>query len=390
MKPIYLDHNATTAIGGAVRAAMETYLGGQFGNPLTTHRFGEAPRAAVEAARADALATLGAEGGEWQAIFNSGATEGLNHAIKGLAFAGLVDGRAGPRRRIVIGATEHYAVRKPAAWLAQTFGFEVVEVPVASDGRVPVDAFVAQLDPETTLLASLVWANNEVGTLQPVEEVGSACRSRGIPFVCDAVQAVGKLDVSGAASFSDLVAVSAHKFHGPKGAGLLARRRAVPVAPLVHGAPQEEDLRAGTHDVAGIVGLSAALHAAREEQPQESRRLSGLRAEFWKHLRSTVQGCHWNGEGTPLLPNTLNVSFDGCPSHDLCAAMDSRGVAISAGSACESGKAKPSRNLLAMGLSEGRALTSVRISLGHSTTAHDLSSAVEAFAASAKEIRRSL
>jgi cysteine desulfurase len=387
MRPVYLDHNATTPLSRDVLTAMEPYLLGQYGNPLTSHQFGDSPRAAVAAARDEILTLLGAAGGGFRVLFNSGATEGLNHAVKGIAFASLVDGRAGPRNRIVIGALEHYAVAKPAVWLADHFGFEVVKVAPGRDGVVSAERFLEAVDGDTTLLAALHWANNELGTIQPVAEIGRACRERGVPFVCDAVQVVGKCDASDAASFADVVALSAHKFYGPKGVGALLVRDGVELDPLLHGAQQEDGLRGGTHNVPGIAGIGAAARAARGGWAREAERVAGLRDQLWDALRERIHGLHWNGGRAPVLPNTLNVSFEGCPSAALCDALNERGFAISAGAACRSGAVSPSKNILSMGLSESRALTSVRISLGHDTTPLDVGAAADAFADAVPAVR---
>lgn len=389
MQPVYLDHNATTPLSGTVRNAMEPYLEGQYGNPLTSHVFGAAPRAAIDAARADVLRRFGADSAEFSVVFGGGGTEALNHALKGLAFGALENGRAGARRRIVIGATEHYAVKRASRWLADTFGFEVVSIAPDASGVVPARAFLEQVEPGATLAAALHWANNETGTIEPVEETGAACRERGVPFVCDAVQVVGKLPLDGAAKFSDFVVIGAHKFYGPKGVGALLARRAHPLVPLIHGASQEESQRAGTHNVAGIVGLAVALNRADGERVKEVPRLARLRDLLWKQIHESIDGAHWNGQGGPTLPNTLNLSFDGCPSFLLCQAMDRLGFAISGGAACLSGKVEPSANLLAMGLPESRARTSVRVSLGHATSDHAVRSAGEAFARAVAVVRRS-
>ena len=389
-RPVYLDNNATTSLLPGVRDAMAPFLGGQFGNPLTAHRFGEAPRGAVEAARRSVREVLGDRGEEFRVVFCSGASEALNHAVKGLAFAALEGGRAGARKRIVIGGIEHYAVHKPATWLADRFGFEVVTVPPDRDGVVTLERLDAEVRADDTLLVALHWANNEIGTLQPVEALGALCRDRGVPFLCDTVQVIGKLDASGACSFSDLLALSAHKFHGPKGAGALLVRDGLALDPLVHGATQEGGERGGTHNVAGIVGLGAAAAHAAAHWRTESERLSGLRDALFRDLERDVDGVHWNGRGAPLLPNTLNVSFDGCPSSVLCEEMDRRGFAISAGAACHSGRVKPSRNLTAMGLSPARATTSVRIALGSETSAHDVHAAATALRESVAKVRASL
>jgi cysteine desulfurase len=389
MHPVYLDNNATTQLSAEARAAMEPYLEGQFGNPMTSHRFGASPRAAVEAAREDVAALVGAKTSECEVVFGGGGTEAVNHAVKGLAFRALANGRAGGRRRLVLGGIEHYAVTKAARWLAERFGFELVEVAPGRDGVVPVDSFVAELDAETTALAALQWANNEVGAAQPVREVGRVCREMSIPFVCDAVQAAGKLDLSNAFAAADAWAFSAHKLHGPKGVGALVLKKGLEIDPLLHGASQESGHRAGTHNVAGIVGFAAAARVARRDVSAEASRLGALRDLLWKQLQERIDRVSWNGQGAPLLPNTLNASFDGCPSQSMCDEMDRRGFAISAGAACLSGDPKPSHAILAMGLSESRALTSVRVSLGHETTRHDVLAAVDAFAESARRIRGS-
>jgi len=386
MRPVYLDHNATTPISPGVAEAMAPYLGGQFGNPLTAHRWGEGPRAAVVSARDAVGALLGATEG-FRVLFNSGATEGLNHAIKGIAFQSLTDGRPGPRRRIVIGGLEHYAVSAPAQWLADTFGFEVLRIAPGRDGVVPAAAFIEAVESDSTLLAAMHWANNELGTLQPVDEIGAHCREIGVPFVCDAVQVVGKADATTAGGFADVIALSAHKFYGPKGVGALVVRNAVELAPLQHGAQQEDGLRGGTHNVAGIVGLGVAANESRTGWRQESARVSALRDTLWNGIRQRIDGAHWNGGRAVVLPNTLNVSFEGCPSAPLCHEMDRRGFGISAGAACLTGAARPSQNLIAMGLPEGRALTSVRISLGHDTTATDVQATIEGFAEAVPAVR---
>jgi cysteine desulfurase len=391
MRPIYLDHNATTPLAPEVLAAMEPYFRGQFGNPLTMHRFGAAPRVAVEQARGDALSLLGPRAGDtFELIFDSGGTEALNHAVKGIAFRSLEGGRAGKRRRIVIGAMEHYAVAGSARWLAERFGFEVVEIAPGRDGVVPVDGFVEALDPGTTLLAALQWANNELGTLQPVREVGRLCREQGIPFVVDTVQCPGKVDLSAATDIADAVAFSSHKLYGPKGVGALAARKGLAMDVLVHGAPQENGRRGGTHNVASIVGFAAAAKLVRERMRQEAPRLAQLRDHLWESLEARIDRIHWNGRGAPLLPNTLNVSFEGCPSHALAEEMDRRDVAISQGAACRSGAVTPSHNLAAMGVGESRSTTSVRISLGHQTTSHDVQAVTDAFAEAVRKLRGAL
>lgn len=389
MRPVYLDHNATTPLAPEVRSAMEPYLEGQYGNPLTTHRFGASPRAAVEAARESVADLLGATLADCDVVFCSGGTEALNHAVKGLVLRTLESGRPGARRRIVIGGIEHYAVARSARWLAERFGFEVVEVAPGREGVVDVASFVAELDRETCVLAALQWANNEVGSIQPVREVGRLCREMGVPLVCDAVQAAGKVDLSEAFGCADAWAFSAHKLHGPKGVGALVLRKGLELDPILHGATQEGGRRGGTHNVPGIVGLAAAARTARKRVASEGPRLAQLRDALWSIVHE-IDGAAWNGQGAALLPNTLNLSFDGCPSQALCDEMDRRGFAISAGAACRSGDPSPSHTILAMGLSESRGLTSVRVSLGSETTRHDVLAAGDAFEECVRKLRGSL
>ena len=391
MRPIYLDHNATTPLAPEVLAAMDPFLRGQFGNPLTAHRFGAAPKAAVDQARLDVLSLLGPRAADtFDVVFDSGGTEALNHAIKGLAFRSLEGGRAGAKRRIVIGAMEHYAVAGSAKWLAERFGFEVVEVAPGADGVVRADAFLAAIDPAATLCASLQWANNEIGTVQPVRAVGARCRALGVPFVVDTVQCPGKIDLSDAPDVADAFAFSAHKLYGPKGVGALVLRKGFALDVLVHGASQETGRRGGTHNVASIVGFASAARAAVAGLAQEAPRLAKLRDQLWAEIERGVERAHWNGRGAEFLPNTLNVSFEGCPSHALAAEMDRRGVAISQGAACRSGAVTPSHTLAVMGLAENRSTTSVRVSLGHATTAQDVRDAALEFAESVRTIRASV
>ncbi|MCG3134028.1 MAG: Cysteine desulfurase IscS [Planctomycetes bacterium] len=387
MRPIYLDHNATTPLSAEARAAMEPFLSGQFGNPLTSHRFGEGPRGAVEAARREVLALVGdAQGATYDVVFDSGGTEALNHVVKGLAFRSLEGGRAGARRKIVIGGAEHYGVAGPARWLGERFGFDVVEVMPGRDGVCPVEGFVEHLD-GSTLLCALMWAQNEVGSLQPVREVGRFCRAQGVPFVVDTVQCPGKVDLSGAPEFADALAFSAHKLYGPKGVGALLLRKGLEPDILVHGASQESGRRGGTHNVAGIAGFGAAAHHARTGLAAEAARLASMRDQLWQEISRRIEGAHWNGAGAPMLPNTLNVSFDGCPSSLLAEETDRRGVAISQGAACRSGAVTPSHTLSAMGLPHSRSTTSVRVSFGHANDAHDAHAAADAFAESVKAVR---
>ncbi len=382
MTSVYLDYNATTPLCAEALAAMEPFLREEFGNPLTSHRYGDAPRAGVDAARRAMAALVGADAddGACRVVFDSGGSEALNHALKGIAFRAL-DGRDGAGRRIVLGGIEHVAVDKAVDWLGERFGFEIVRVAPDPTGVVPATEFAAAVDAGDTVLATLHWANNELGTLQPVADVGRHCRAHGVPFVVDAVQAAGKVDLRGALDVADAVAFSGHKLYGPKGVGALILRPELELDPLVHGAQQEGGQRGGTHNAAGIVGLGAAARVVLERLPTEVPRLAALRDDLWRRIDSAIEGAVRNGAGAPVLPNTLNVSLPGCSSPSVCDAMSARGFAISAGAACRSGEVTPSRNLLALGASAERARSSVRISVGHATSTGDVGAAAAALAA---------
>ncbi len=366
--PIYLDYNATTPVDPAVVEAMLPYFTERFGNPSSAlHPYGWMSEEAVEQARERVAAVLGATPEE--IIFTGGATEALNLALKGAA---AMYGTRG--RHIVTSAIEHSAVRETCRALEQV-GFEITYVAPEPSGRVAVEAVEAALRPDTILVA-LMWANNETGVLQPVEEVGDIVRTRGILMLTDAVQAVGKVPVS--VEHVDLLACSAHKFYGPKGVGALYVRRQNPsvrLYPLIHGGGHERGLRSGTLNVPGIIGMGKAAEIAMEGMKEEARRLEVLRHRLETALKAL--GVRVQGEGVPRLPQTSSLTFPGIPADRLV--LETRTLAYSAGSACTSGKGKPSRVLMAMGLPEKEVQSTIRVSLGRMTTEEELEQAVEVF-----------
>lgn len=351
---IYLDHNATTPLHPDVLDAMQAALRELPGNPSSTHAEGGAARAAVEAARARVAAAVGAA--PEAIVFTSGATESNNAAIHGCLSA------AAGRREIVTTCVEHPSVSEPLAALEKT-GWRVARLPVGRDGLLDPVAFEAALGSETAL-AAILWANNETGVVQPAGRLVEIARARGVPVHLDATQCIGKLPVDVAALGVDTLAASGHKQNGPKGVGLLYVRPGVPFEPLLRGGSQERGRRGGTENVAGIVGLGVACEIAARDGPDRAARAATLRDRLWEGIAAKIPGARRNGALHAMLPNTLNVCLPGAPSDVLLEALDLEGVAVSAGAACHSGAIAPSRVLLAMGLSQAEARSSLRLSVG--------------------------
>jgi len=354
---IYLDHNATTPLRPGVRGAMAPLLDEAFGNASSAHRLGSAARVAVERARRELAGRLGARPGE--IVFTSGGTEGNN-----LAIFGAVDAPGGAH--LVVSPIEHSSVLEPVRELVRR-GAEVTWLPVSAAGRIDAADAAAVLRPHTALV-SLGWANNEIGTIAPIPAVVDVCRRAGVRLHVDAVQAFGKLPVDVAGI--DLCTVSAHKIGGPQGVGALVVREGVSIRPLLLGGSQERGRRAGTENVAGIVGFGAA--AALMLDWREPGTV--LRERLWTAL-SSIAGAQRNSPADGCLPNTLNVRFAGVRGEALVAALDLEGVAVSVGSACAAGSAEPSHVLRAIGRSEGEARDGVRFSLGSETAAGDIDAA---------------
>ena len=366
---IYLDHNATTPVHPQVLEVMLPCLKENFGNASSIHAEGRAARAVIDRARAKVAALLGASAEE--IYFTSGGSESNN-----LALRGLVELQGDRKGRIVTSAVEHDAVLKPAARLAG-LGYEVVTLPVDSYGRVAPDDLRKCLAGGKALLVSIIAANNEVGTIQPVEELGRVCREFSVPFHVDAVQAVGRIGLDLKTLPVDLLSLSAHKIYGPKGTGVLYVRKGVRLAPQILGGSHERRLRAGTENTAGIAGLGAACELARSELEQRKDQQASLRERLWTGLRSSLEGVHLNGHPVHRLCNTLNVSFEGVEGEALLLNLDLRGIACSSGSACASGSLEASHVLTAMGVPPELAQASVRFSLGRDNTAGEIDRVAE-------------
>ena len=356
----FLDHNATSPLRNEVREVFISALDAPAANASSIHAEGRFAKALLEAARANVATLVGATPRE--VVFTSGGSEAIAAAIRGIA------DRATPeRRRIVVSSIEHSAVLDNARAL-RSFGFEVVEIPCGSTGRIEAGAFAAQLD-DRAALACLQAANNETGVLQPVAEAGAACRAAGVPFLIDAVQAAGKIPIDRDGWNADLLAVSAHKLGGPQGAGALIVREGLTMAPLIAGGAQERRRRGGTEAVAALSAFGAACAAAFRDREQEAERLLALRVRLESELRAIAPGVRIHGEAVSRLPNTVNAAFPGVSGETLVIALDLAGFAVSTGSACASGAVTPSHVIRAMGYGDEEARGAVRFSLGWDTTA---------------------
>jgi cysteine desulfurase len=367
---IYWDHNAAAPVRPEVAALLaRAYSGGGWGNASSVHRSGREARGRLDAARARVARVLGCEPKE--VCFTGSGSESDALALKG-AWLARKETR---RRRVVTSAIEHPAILAALKQL-ETQGAEVVRVRPERDGRVALEAMLEALTPET-VLCSLMWANNETGVVQPVAELSRACRQRGILFHTDAVQAAGKLPTHLREVDADLLTLSAHKFGGPAGAGVLVVRRGVEVEALTPG-HQEAGLRGGTQNVPYAEALALALELAHEEQPANAARLRALRDSFEHEVRSRIADVTVNGEGAPRVPNTSNLHFHGADGEALLIALDLEGICVSSGAACASGTLTPSHVLLAMGLTPAQAHGSLRFSLGTTTTEEEVARVVDA------------
>lgn len=358
MSDIYLDHAATTPLRPEVLEAMLPYLSLEFGNPSSVYGAGRRGHQALDHARDTVSRLLRAKSEE--IIFTSGGSEGANLAIKGVAWAYQNKGK-----HIITSAIEHHAVLDTVLWLKQK-GFEATILPVDADGLVSPKQVQAALR-DDTILVSIMHANNEVGTLQPISEIGAIVREHGAFFHTDAVQTAGILDLDVNELNVDLLSLSAHKFYGPKGVGALYVRKGVRIDSLIHGGAQEKRRRAGTENVAGIVGLAKAFELAQEEREEATRHLVQLRDQLLEGLQ-TIPHTKINGSLKQRLPNNVNVCFQFIEGESLLLNLDLRGIAASSGSACTSGSLDPSHVLLAMGLSHEIAHGSLRLTLGRDNT----------------------
>ena len=359
MAYIYADNAATTRLSDAAFEAMKPYMLNEYGNASTLYKLGRSAHKAVENARgvfAKGINALPAE-----IYFTSGGTESDNWAIKGTVHRLAESGK----KHIVTDNIEHHAVLHSAKALERE-GFEVTYVSTDNNGLVRAEDVAAAIRPDTAMV-SVMFANNELGTIQPVAEIGSICRSAGVLFHCDAVQAVGILPIDVKAMNIDLLSISAHKFHGPKGVGVMYARRGCVPETYIDGGERERGHRAGTENVAGIVGAAAAFAEAISERNKKADRLCAMRDEIQSGLMK-IPGAQVNGGAAPRLPGTLNMSFDGIDGQSLIFELDLKGLAASSGSACASGSVNPSHVLLALGLPYKLAHGSLRLSLGKYNT----------------------
>jgi cysteine desulfurase len=376
---IYLDHAATTPLDPAVRAAMAPFLDSEHGNPSSLHEYGRAARAAVEQAREQVASALGVT--PLEVLFTSGGTEADNAALKGIAWAARDAGRGA---HLVTTAIEHHAVLESVEWLADRQHFEVTVVPVEPDGVVDPERVLGAVR-DDTVCVSVMAANNEIGTIQPLDAIGPALAERGVPLHTDAVQAFGRapldLDGWGVAALS----LAAHKFNGPKGVGVLVLRRDLPCEQLLHGGGQERRVRSGTLNAAGIVGCGAAAALTAARMPTEVPRLRGLRDRLLHGLLA-VDGVTLNGSAEQRLPHNAHVAVEGCDGEALLLALDAAGVAASTGSACQSGAAEPSHVLQAIG-ARTDGVAHLRLTCGRATDEGDVDRAVKAFADAVERLR---
>ena len=376
MKPVYLDYAATTPTDERVLAAMLPYFTQHFGNPSSLYSFGRETRRAVALARRQVAELLGASSEE--IFFTSGGSESDNWLIKGVA-------AARGRGHIVTTAVEHHAVLRTCASLS-TDRFSVTYLPVDAKGRVAPEDVEAALRPDT-ILVSIMMANNEVGTIEPIAAIGAICRQQGILFHTDAVQAAGHLPIDVQQLQVDALSLSGHKLYGPKGIGALYLRRGLAVSPLICGGEQERSQRAGTENVPGIVGLGRAAGLAQQEMPAETERLLSLRTRLLQGVQ-VIPGVRLNGDAQQRLPGNVNLAISGVDQETLLIRLDLMGFAVSAGSACSAGSLEPSHVLLAMGQSPDEARSALRITLGRFTTEADVDAFTASLCQAVAEIRR--
>ena len=369
MERIYLDNAATTAVSPQVVEAMLPYFTQTYGNASSIHAFGREAKRAIETARRQVARALHAAVPQ-EIYFTAGGSESDNWAIKGAAFANRKKGN-----HIITTAIEHHAVLHTCEWLAKQ-GFEITLLPVDADGKVSVQDVEKAIRPDTTLV-SVMSANNEIGTLQPIAQIGALCREKGVLFHTDAVQAVGAIPLDVQAMNIDLLSLSAHKFHGPKGVGALYVRKGVRLDNLVHGGAQERGFRAGTENLPGIVGLGKAIELACDQLEENASRMTALRDRLIQGVMDRIPEVRLNGHPTDRLPNNCNLSFRYIEGEALLLRLDLAGVAGSSGSACTSGTLDPSHVLLAIGLPHAIAHGSLRLTLGTDTTQQDIDAVLE-------------
>ena len=361
---MYLDNAATTRLSRRAMAAMLPLMEGEQGNPSSLHSYAREARKALERARGQVARCIGADEGE--IVFTSGGSEGNNYLLRGAIEANRDRGS-----HVITSAVEHPSVLNTLRALEKQGRIQLTVLPVDGYGRVSVVDLFAALQPDTVLV-SVMLANNEVGTLQPISSIGNLCRERGVLFHVDAVQGAGHLPIDVQALRADMLTLSAHKFHGPRGVGAAYVRKGTQVAPLMTGGEQEKHRRAGTENVAGTVGMAEALMEQTEDMEQERERLQSLSEKLIGGILSTVPDCQLTGHRTERLPGVVSFLFEGVSPDELLALLDMQGVAASAGSACTAGSNEPSHVLQAMGLLNGRRCAPLRLSLGRYTKAEEI------------------
>jgi cysteine desulfurase len=376
---VYLDHNASTPVHPEVVAEMIPYFGEVFGNPSSVHGFGRAAREAVDIARDRVAAFLRARPDD--IVFTSGGTESDNFGVKGLAWAR-------GRGHLITSKIEHHAVLRTCQAL-EAQGFTVTYLPVDETGMVDPDDVRRALRPDTIGI-SIMHANSEVGTIQPVRAIGAIAREAGIPFHVDAVQTLGKVEIDVDAFNIDLLSFSGHKIYGPKGVAGLYIRKGTKLVSVQHGGEHERRRRAGTENVPGIVGFGKAVEVRGREMKDEAVRLTALRDRLWHGIRERVPDVRLNGHPTERVPGTANIAYKHVESESIVLGLDLKGIAVSAGSACTSGSVEPSYVLVAMGVPIEWAMGAVRASLGRSTTADDIDYVVESVTPIVRKLRAAL
>ena len=395
MNRVYLDYNATTPVDPAVLDAMLPYFTASFANASSIHTPGQRARNAVETAREQVAALIGANPKE--VVFTSGGTESDNHAIFGILNPALSRGFVGARHavpaaslapspHIITTAIEHEAVLN-ACQQAEKLGAQVTYLPVDKNGQIDPQQLKSAIRPETILI-TVMHANNEIGTIQPLEEIGKIAKEADIYFHTDAVQSIGKIPVDVTALAVDLLSLSGHKIYAPKGIGALYIKAGTHLQQLLYGGHHQRGARPGTENVAGIVGLGTAAAIAKKTQAAEAERLSKLRDHLEQQLLKLVPDAKINGAGAARLPNTSNITFPGCEGEALLIALDLKGLAISTGAACSSGAVEPSHVLTAIGLSPEDARASLRFSLGRQTTREEIDQVLTIVPAAVSQLRQ--
>jgi len=378
----YLDHAATTPM---LDEALDAYVATarEVGNPSSLHAAGRCARRHVEESRERVAAALGARPSE--VIFTGGGTEADNLAVKGIFWARRAAKTS--RIRVIASAVEHHAVLDAVEWLVHHEGAAATWLPVDAGGTVDAAALADALDDDVALVTAM-WANNEVGTVQPVADLAALAATHGVPFHTDAIQAVGQVPVDFAASGASALAVTGHKLGGPVGVGALLLGRDVPCTPLLHGGGQERDVRSGTLDAPGIVAFAVAVERAVKTQQEYAARVAALRDALVAGVRAAVPDAVYNGDPVDRLPGNAHFSFPGCEGDALLLLLDAQGIACSTGSACSAGVAQPSHVLIAMGADDDRARSSLRFTLGHTSTQADVEALLAALPAAVDRARR--